>query len=99
MALGKLNDKTNFPSTFKINKELVSDKSKMADSFNNYFLTILEIVKKLKPKISFCYDEIPTNIAKESIPFTHIINLSLKKELYQINLRLSPYTKYQREIK
>ena len=129
MALGKINDKTNFPSTFKINKELVSDKSKIADSFNNYFsnigkstsesvpkskknyleylhkpimnsifiepvesTTILEIVKKLKPKTSFGHDEIPTKIAKESIlnilePFTHIINLSLKKGIVPDQLK------------
>ena len=50
MALGKINDKTNFPSTFKINKELVSDKSKIADSFNNYFSNIGKSTSESVPK-------------------------------------------------
>ena len=43
---------------------------------------IIEIVNKLKPKMSHGYDDIPTRIVKESIlkiitPITHIVNRSL----------------------
>ena len=102
MAPGQLNDKTNFPSTSKINKELVSDKSPIADSFNNYIskigkstsesvpiskknyleylhkpimnsifiepvesTTILEIVKKLKPKQVLVIMKYPQKLLKK----------------------------------
>ncbi len=118
-VLGKLNDKSNFPQTFKINNMDVTDKTEISEGFNSYFSNIgnttsqnvplsnkhfstflnnrvvhsmflepvernqvMDIVNKLKPKMSCGHDDIPTRMVKESIhniiiPITHIINRSL----------------------
>ena len=39
-AMGKLNNKTSFPQTFLINEASITDKSQIAEGFNNYFSKI-----------------------------------------------------------
>jgi hypothetical protein len=39
-VIGKLNDKSNYPSTFLINDTPIKDRSHVAESFNNYFVKI-----------------------------------------------------------
>ena len=55
---------------------------------------VLDIVHKLKPKISCGHDDISTKLVKETIayiiePLTHIINLSLKTGIFPDKLKIA----------
>ena len=39
-VIGKKNDKSSFPQEFKIDNEIVANRTNIAESFNNYFSTI-----------------------------------------------------------
>ena len=39
-VIGKKSDKSSFPQEFKIDNEILTDRAKISESFNNYFSTI-----------------------------------------------------------
>jgi len=39
-AIGRSNDKSSFPLSFCINSQNITEKSKIAEEFNNYFIKI-----------------------------------------------------------
>ena len=67
---------------------------------------IIEVVNKLKPKLSSGHDDIPTKLLKLSIdsillPITHIVNRPLVQEYFPINLKLQkccPFINHQTQM-
>ena len=54
-AIGKENDKSNIPQSIQIQNEHVTDKTKIADSFNDYFTSIGKITGQNVPKTKTNY--------------------------------------------
>ena len=54
-AIGKQNNKLDFPITFSIENENVSNKMKIAESFNKYFANIGKTTSQNVPKGNTSY--------------------------------------------
>ena len=51
-AIGKLNDKSNYPNSFTINNTQITDKLQIAESFNKYFAKIGIQTSHSVPKVN-----------------------------------------------
>ena len=60
-AIGKQHNKSNFPKTFKIENEQITDQVKIAESFNKYFSSIGIKTSENVPKSNKHYSEYLTN--------------------------------------
>ena len=60
-AIGKQHNKSNFPQTFKIENEQITNQVKIAESFNKYFLSIGIKTSENVPKSNKHYSEYLTN--------------------------------------
>jgi len=67
-AIGKENNKVEFPLTFNINNKQVSNKMEIAESFNNYFANIGKITS--------------LNVPKSNIKYTKYLNKSVPNSMY-----------------
>ena len=56
-VLGKENNKSSFPQTFQVNNEKMSDRTKIAEAFNNYFSNIGKITNQNVPQTNKHYTE------------------------------------------
>ncbi len=130
-ALGKMSDKSSYPQAFSINNTSISDRSQIAEGFNNFFSNIglhtshnvpisnkcftsympkpvassfflgpvvpsdiVNVINKLKPKLSSGHDNISTKLMKETInniiePITHIINQSLLSGIVPKDMKIA----------
>ena len=52
-AIGKENNRTNFPQSFNIENKTVSDQDEIANSFNSFLANIAYKVNKSVPKSKF----------------------------------------------
>ena len=66
-AIGKRNNKSNFPQTFSLENESVSDQSKIAEAFNNYFSKIGKLTSQNVPNSPKHYTDYLTNPVLNSI--------------------------------
>ena len=83
-AIGKQHNKSNFPQTFKIENEQITDQVKIAESFNKYLHKTSENV----PKSNKHYSEYLTN------PITNIMFLEPVEpsNIFEIVNKLKPKT-------
>ena len=90
-AIGKENNKKNFPQSFNIENKTVSDQDEIANSFNSCFLPILGI------KLITMYQS-RTNISETIYhPITHSIFLDplIPADILTIVNKLKPKTSYE----
>jgi len=79
-AIGKTTTKTNFPQTFSIENEQISNKAQIAQSFNMYFSNIGKLtsqnVPQSKKKFSeFLTNPLPNSMYLEPINKTHVLDV------------------------
>ena len=89
-ALGKQNDKSSFPGTFLIDTEHVSDKSKIAESFNNYFSNIGISTSQSVPKSNQTFSE----YLKKPVANSIFIEPVESSEVLEIVRKLKPKTSF-----
>ncbi len=82
-ALGKLNDKSSYPSSFLINNVTVTDKQQIADMFNNFFSNIgrqtnHNVPKSKKSFSSYLPNPIPNSIFLETVSPPDVLKAACK---------------------
>ena len=82
-AIGKLNDKSSFPSYFTINNSRISNKENIAETFNNLFSQIglqtgHNVPKSDKSFKSYLPDPIPHSIFIEPVSPSDVTKAALK---------------------
>ena len=50
-AIGKINNKSSYPPSFRLNETLVTDRTQVAEGFNNYFSKIGQKPVKMFPTL------------------------------------------------
>ncbi len=66
-AMGKTNNKSNFPNNFMINNELITDPSVIAESFNTFFSMIGKPTSKSVPSTHNNFADYLTKPTKNSM--------------------------------
>ena len=87
-AIGKQHNKSNFPQTFKIENDQITDQVKIAESFNKYFSSIGIKTSENVPKANKHYSEYLTNPITNSM-FLEPVEPS---HIFEIVNKLKPKT-------
>jgi len=82
-ALGKCNDKSNYPNIFKINNDTVTDRYKAAKGFNDFFSNVGHQTSHNVPKTdksfsSFMPPPLPDSMFIEPVTPTEVLNIANK---------------------
>ena len=85
-AIGKSNDKSAFPQTFKINNQDISDKQDISEGFNNFFSKIGFQTSQNVPHTNKDYQSYMPNSQQHSIFLNHV----LPEDIISIVMKLKP---------
>ena len=89
-AIGKENNKLNFPQSFNVDNRSVSDKTEVASAFNNFFANIGHTVSHNVPKVNRDFSSFMPNHNESTI----FLDPVTPEDILAITKKLKPKTSY-----